>query len=76
MFLRGVIDPKREIDKLEKEKDKLEKQSAGILKRRGDADKYARVPAEAQAKDSATLEENTARLRAIDESLTQFRAML
>mmetsp|Transcript_21936 Transcript_21936/g.43109 ORF Transcript_21936/g.43109 Transcript_21936/m.43109 type:complete len:1152 (+) Transcript_21936:185-3640(+) len=72
--LKGVVDPNKELEKLEKNREKLMQQYE-VVKKRVDSEHFSKMAPEAQEKDTATIASFESQFKGLDEQKEMFEKM-
>lgn len=76
LHLQGLVDPARELGKLQAKRSEAQRQAQRLQERRAAAGYSAKVPLEVQEADEAKLQQTEAELRKVDEAIALFQKML
>uniref|UniRef100_A0A8C6HE13 Valine--tRNA ligase n=1 Tax=Mus spicilegus TaxID=10103 RepID=A0A8C6HE13_MUSSI len=74
--LQGLVDPARELGKLQAKRSEAQRQAQRLQERRAASSYSAKVPLEVQEADEAKLQQTEAELRKVDEAIALFQKML
>nr|XP_019571100.1 PREDICTED: valine--tRNA ligase isoform X2 [Rhinolophus sinicus] len=74
--LQGLVDPARELGKLQAKRGEAQRQAQRLQERRAAAGYTAKVPLTVQEADEAKLQQTEAELRKMDEAISLFQKML
>ncbi|MEJ1271046.1 hypothetical protein NN561_001878 [Cricetulus griseus] len=74
--LQGLVDPARELGKLQARRSEAQRQAQRLQERRAASGYSAKVPLEVQEADEAKLQQTQAELRKVDEAIALFQKML
>ncbi|XP_005389443.2 PREDICTED: valine--tRNA ligase isoform X1 [Chinchilla lanigera] len=74
--LQGLVDPARELGKLQAKRAEAQRQAQRLQERRSAAGYSGKVPLEVQEADEAKLRQTEAELRKVDEAIALFQKML
>lgn len=74
--LQGLVDPARELGKLQAKRGEAQRQAQRLQERRATPGYSVKVPLEVQEADEAKLQQTEAELRKVDEAITLFQKML
>ncbi|KAB0396918.1 hypothetical protein E2I00_009833, partial [Balaenoptera physalus] len=74
--LQGLVDPARELGKLQAKHDEAQRQAQRLRERRAASGYTVKVPLKVQEADEAKLQQTEAELRKVDEAISLFQKML
>ncbi|XP_040106247.1 valine--tRNA ligase isoform X3 [Oryx dammah] len=74
--LQGLVDPARELGKLQAKRDEAQRQAQRLRERRAASGYTVKVPLKVQEADEAKLQQTEAELRKVDEAIALFQKML
>uniref|UniRef100_A0A8D1WC28 Valine--tRNA ligase n=1 Tax=Sus scrofa TaxID=9823 RepID=A0A8D1WC28_PIG len=74
--LQGLVDPARELGKLQAKRDEAQRQAQRLQERRAASSYSVKVPLKVQEADEAKLQQTEAELRKVEEAIALFQKML